>query len=157
MAILPAACGHNFQSIYLQATLSEANMLRQEAKQLSAGAATILELLRHWDSLPPDMSWLLVRPIVRLLLWLLPEHLPSVSEPGRAAELRPPAMSATATDQCKLSHGAASGGSWKHSFGAAFTADVATVSAAMSHGVSSADSCSMTLLQDCTKLSSRGD
>jgi hypothetical protein len=68
------------------------------------------------------MSWVLLRPVLRLLLWLLPEHLPAVAEGGRAAELPLTASSGSAKGKQCLD------GSQKHSFVSSFAADVATVS-----------------------------
>jgi hypothetical protein len=96
--------------------------MREQSKQLSTDAATILELFREWADLPADTSWVLLRPVLRLLLWLLPEHLQVVTEADRAPELSVAASSGFAKGKQCLD------GRWKNSFVSSFAADVATVS-----------------------------
>jgi hypothetical protein len=60
-----------------QATHAEAKKLCELAKRLSGeGAAALLSVLSS-HALPNDQRWAFQRPLLRLLLWLLPEHIPA--------------------------------------------------------------------------------
>jgi hypothetical protein len=59
---------------------------RERARQLSASASSLLQSLHSTQDLPDNVSWSILQPALRLLLWLLPQHLPSADS---STELQP--------------------------------------------------------------------
>jgi hypothetical protein len=61
-----------------QASHAEAKRHLELARQLSEGATSMLLSELESSRFPDDQQWTCFRPLVRLLLWLLPEHIPTV-------------------------------------------------------------------------------
>jgi hypothetical protein len=60
----------------VQASHEEAKKQVELARQLSQDAADLLMMVLRSEKLPERQQWTFQRPWVRLLLWLLPEHIP---------------------------------------------------------------------------------
>jgi hypothetical protein len=116
----------------LQGTHVEAKKSIEKAKQLSTDAASILSILKNSTSLSEETEWLMSRPLLRLLLWLVPEHILLPESPPGAA---------SAAHVLPAEHGtiAANGGKqkeararpdedWKQGAAISFAHDVTTVS-----------------------------
>jgi hypothetical protein len=71
----------------LQESKAQATRLLDQARQWMVYTSGIAEILG--ERLPPDMSWLVLRPVLRLLLWLVPEHAPEPMEVAAAAQAHP--------------------------------------------------------------------
>jgi hypothetical protein len=72
---------------HLQASQGEAQRRLEQARQLSAGCVSLLEALSGMSAWPLESAWLVLRPVLRLLLWLLPEHAPCrQQQPSSKAE-----------------------------------------------------------------------
>jgi hypothetical protein len=87
------------------------------ARQLLADAVSTLEHLctgREGKIVSEDAGWLLSRPLLRLLLWLLPVHV-SAETPTQPTEPEPKSAASPSAD-------------WKQGFGVSYVRDVATVS-----------------------------
>jgi hypothetical protein len=72
----------------LQESKAQATRLLDQARQWFGHIAGIADILgsQQCQCLPPDMSWLVLRPVLRLLLWLVPEHAPEPMEVAAAAQ-----------------------------------------------------------------------
>jgi hypothetical protein len=86
---------------------------------MSADAGAMLASINVYLSFSGDTAWQLVRPLLRLLLWLVPEHIPLQG-------MQPPALMQQPAVSPVL--GAIPGASWQAELGAAYARDVATVS-----------------------------
>jgi hypothetical protein len=106
---------------HMQTSRSAAEGKQEEAKQMSLDAAAVL-MLAPCQSISSDTAWQLVRPLLRLHLWLVPAHIPLRSVQP-AALMQQPAGSPLA--------GATPEANWKADLGAAYACNVATVSAQM--------------------------
>jgi hypothetical protein len=99
----------------LQDSFQAAQASQALARQLSADAVSTLDHLcsgREGKVVSEDAGWLLSRPLLRLLLWLLPVHVPAET-PAQPPE--PESAAGLSTD-------------WKQGFAASYVRDVATVS-----------------------------
>jgi hypothetical protein len=67
-----------------QENMPAAQRIQDMAKQLSADAAKTMSLLTGSRRIPDGEIWPLLRPVLRLLLWILPQHVPSVGFPTTA-------------------------------------------------------------------------
>jgi hypothetical protein len=97
----------------------------QLAQQLSADAAATLEVLIKYTGalqgecgLSYEIVWLLVRPVLRVILWLLPEHVMT------AADGTGPCTSTSSNN----SNSSSSGNSSSNFTGVLYVTSVATVS-----------------------------
>jgi hypothetical protein len=61
----------------LQASYDDAQRVVDCAKTLADSGVSLLEALTSKRPFQPELSWIVIRPVLRLLLWLLPEHVPS--------------------------------------------------------------------------------
>jgi hypothetical protein len=100
-----------------QTSRSAAQAKQEEAKQMSANAAAMLVTINRRAS--ADTVWQLTRPLLRLLLWLIPAHIP-------LRGVHPPALMQQPAELSLA--GATPGASWQAELGPAYVADVATVS-----------------------------
>jgi hypothetical protein len=116
----------------LQATPQEAAARKEQAKQLAGDVASLLEsyCVCHFED---ESGWELLRPLLRLLLWLLPEHLP-LSEPA-AQTLATEQQNEAAAQSGRHTGGrhsqpkpAAVDCGWRDVLGRSFVLEVATVS-----------------------------
>jgi hypothetical protein len=112
----------------LQTSTPAAQKRQEEARQLSAGAATVLEAVCSARHVSEDTTWQLLRPIFRLLLWLIPEHVPmsgvtpATLLPGSVSPEHRPAAA-----QQGRSNNSATQADWRQGFEIAYARDVATV------------------------------
>jgi hypothetical protein len=76
-------------SLCFQESKAQATRQLDQARQWFGYIAGIAETLgsQQCDRLPADMSWLLLRSMLRLLLWLVPEHAPQPSSASAAAQV----------------------------------------------------------------------
>jgi hypothetical protein len=103
--------------LLVQTTDGEARAWLQQAKQLSSDAASLISFHK------PMMDWDIVRPVLRLLLWLLPAHIPARSLP------EPAQQDMTATGEGSLSQACAgSTDNERQALALSFVQSVATVS-----------------------------
>jgi hypothetical protein len=109
-----------------QISFQAAQKKQEEAKHLVADAAALLETL---CSTKPSLeaTECVLRPVLRLLLWLIPEHIP----------MPVPTQAASQPESAALQQRAGSGrqdkseraeAAWKEELEVAFVQDVATVS-----------------------------
>jgi hypothetical protein len=90
-----------------QATRAGALVHQEQARQLSADASTLLQSLGNTQDITAGSAWPLLRPLLRLLLWLLPEHVPlpltdaamSQSQPSETGQSRHSTAAPTAVGQ----------------------------------------------------------
>jgi hypothetical protein len=104
--------------LYLQSTLAGANKLLEQSKQLSADAGTLALSLRNVNALPDETIWVLLRPVLRLCLWLLPEHI-HASAP-QAVQQAASFAEGSSRDTTSVD--------WRQDFALSFVRSVATVS-----------------------------
>jgi hypothetical protein len=106
----------------------DASSHQQQAKNLSDSVASFLEAFCAWKC-THGVGWHLLRPVLRLLLWLIPEHVfspePTAQAPAiEQADPAPPqgsgrrSQASDAHVDCR----------WREAFGVSFTLDVASVS-----------------------------
>jgi hypothetical protein len=86
---------------------------------MSADAAAMVKSITTCPSLSEDTVWQLERPLLRLLLWLVPAHIPVRGVP-------PPALMQQPSGSRVV--GAVPGVNWQAELGAVYARDVATVS-----------------------------
>jgi hypothetical protein len=103
----------------LQNTLAGANKLLEQSKHLSADAATLGMSINNIKALPEDTIWVLLRPVLRLCLWLLPEHVHASA---------PQAVQQGGSPTAEGSSGGTISVDWRPKFAVLFVTSVATVS-----------------------------
>jgi hypothetical protein len=118
----------------LQESRAQATRLLDQARQWFGHIAGIAEILgsQQCQRLPADMSWLVLRPVLRLLLWLVPEHAPEPSQASAAAQ--PQSDSPGSSTQRHGKHNRASASmseDWRSSLVLGYIRDVATVGDSM--------------------------
>jgi hypothetical protein len=116
--------------VCLQESEAQATRLLDQCRQWFGNIAGTVEILgrRHLRHLPADTSWLMLRPVLRLLLWLVPEHAPEPSKAPAAA--RPQSDSSGSAIQGRGKHNKASTSTsedWRCSLSLAYIKDIATV------------------------------
>jgi hypothetical protein len=118
----------------LQASRQDAQGIVDCVSSLTDNCVSLFRTLIIKQSLDPDLVWVVLRPVLRLLLWLVPEHVPSTETMKSLA--RQPVMQqagSTRTQQARrhLQEDAAAlppAEDWRSALAAAYTAAVATVS-----------------------------
>jgi hypothetical protein len=114
-----------------QETLAQAKRWQEQAKQLAGDCATVLESLCTFDSISADKAWLVLRPVLRVLLWLVPEHVPLhtslLEDPAAAARLSSQRSTKAEKRGGQAKAGTVAPADWKASFPTSFVQDVATV------------------------------
>jgi hypothetical protein len=117
----------------LQASYAEAINIVEQAKQLSASCVSVLESLVVRKA-HPDTSWLVLRTVLRVLLWLLPEHLPDDKHQAAGADgaaVQPVSTSRTwgkDTKRAPKKGAQAPTQDWQEGIGSSYVTAVATVS-----------------------------
>jgi hypothetical protein len=124
------ACDPASALLSLQTSRAQATRLLDQARQWFGYVAGIAEILgsQQCQWLPADMSWLVLRPVLRLLLWLVPEHAPEPSKAPAAAQAQSN-LSGSAT-QGHGKHNKASAclsEDWRSSLVLAYIRDIVTV------------------------------
>jgi hypothetical protein len=114
----------------LQESRAQATRLLDQARQWFGYITGVTEILGSQPCLrlPSDMSWLVLRPVLRLLLWLVPEHAPQPMTVAAAAQ--PQSVSSGSAMQGRGKHNKASTSmseDWRCSLVLAYIRDVATV------------------------------
>jgi hypothetical protein len=117
--------------LLLQELKPQATKLLDQARQWFGYIAGTAEILgsQQCQSLPADMSWLVLRPVLRLLLWLVPEHAPAPSNTPAAAQTE--SVHTDSANQGHVEHSTAStpiSEDWRCSLVLAYIRDIATVS-----------------------------
>jgi hypothetical protein len=115
----------------VQTSLSDAKKLREDCKQLSQDVARFLSMLKS-EAIPNAAMWPFLRPVLRLLLWLLPEHVPlgaaqSMSSQALPAEHTSSESQTVGTSQAGHKSGTSADVDWRQGFGQDFVKDIATV------------------------------
>jgi hypothetical protein len=116
----------------LQASYAEATSNLEQARQLTAGCVSVLESLAVRKAYP-DTSWLVLRTVIRVLLWLLPEHLPidelqAAGADGAAVQLESTSGTGGKDTKRAQKRGAHAQTQWQGSIGSSYVKAVATVS-----------------------------
>jgi hypothetical protein len=106
-----------------QVIKEEASLVQQHIKHLSEDAARLLVSLSNTQDLSRETAWLFLRPVLHLLLWLLPEHAPLPHPRPQLGQL------STAASHNRLQASAAEASAWESGVTRALTQEAATVSA----------------------------
>jgi hypothetical protein len=112
-----------------QGSASEAKKSIEKAKQLSADAGSFLIALTRFEDMDEEIQWPLLRPVMRLLLWLIPEHLP-VPVTVKALTVQPPGQGTAAGGRGRQNTSLLKqpDGGWREEATTTFAREVATVS-----------------------------
>jgi hypothetical protein len=114
---------------WLQASHSLAENLAAQASQLAAGCVSLLEALLGRNAWSPESAWLVLRPVLRLLLWLLPEHASNGKHPTAAAQMTQSSAQKTANSrQERVTAAAVASEGWQAMLSRSYLSSVATVS-----------------------------
>jgi hypothetical protein len=91
---------------------------------MAADAAVVLSTLCKLTDYPQHDIWELLRPVLRVLLWLIPEHVPLIKEAQAARDV----TAIISEDSPSTSDAGAAAEDWRHAYALTFAAGVATVS-----------------------------
>jgi hypothetical protein len=113
--------------VHLQGSAAEANASIEKAKQLSMDITSVLYSFTNTQAVFADIRWHLLRPVMRLLLWLVPEHLPTpVTVSASTVTVQPPVRGTAADEQSTAPTQCDEG--WREEAAITFAREVATVS-----------------------------
>jgi hypothetical protein len=123
----------------LQASRRDAQGIVDSARTLTDNCVSLFRTLISKQPLDPELVWVVLRPVLRLLLWLVPEHVPS-SETLEALA-RQPAMQQAASTRTQQVSGPQQRNApavphpedWRSALATAYLAAVATVSVRWLH------------------------
>jgi hypothetical protein len=107
-----------------QASPASAVRTQEKAKQMAGDAAVVLDILCKLHDYPHHEVWKLLRAILRVLLWLIPEHVPLTKGTQAAKGI----TSVSLGDSPSTSGAGPAAEDWRHAYALTFAADVATVS-----------------------------
>jgi hypothetical protein len=110
-----------------QGSAAEAKKSIDKAKYLSIEATSLLRPFLKTQGMSEETRWRLLRPVMRLLLWLIPEHLPTPWTVSAAAVTVQPAGQGTAAGRQNTAATEADEG-WRQVTAITFACEVTTVS-----------------------------